>query len=303
MAPTQVSIITPSLNQGAFIEQTIHSVLRQTYPHVDYIVVDGGSTDTTLATLEQYSITVLHEPQSNQSHAINTGLAHATGDVCAWLNADDLYYPHTIATIVNYFDTHPEAMCVYGDVEVIGRRGTSYGRRPYVQLTTFDELVHTRNRIVQPGMFWRADVWEKLGPLDETLEYVMDYEYWMRIAAHYPLHYLPVCLAQERLHPQAKTFGGSLQRITEIEIIAKRHHAESIPANFRAEAAAVYIACAWGDTLAGRWPRTHLHAALTMKPPLFKFLRHLLTTFTGRYAAYLWLIYNRLQNEHCREQP
>ncbi|MEL6149322.1 MAG: glycosyltransferase family 2 protein, partial [Chloroflexota bacterium] len=290
-----------SLNQGEFIEQTVQSVRQQTYPNIEYIVVDGGSTDGTLATLGQYSITVLHEPQLNQSQAINSGMARASGDIYAWLNGDDLYYPHTIATVVNYFDAHPEAMCIYGDVEVIGRRGKSYGRRPYVQLTTFDELVHTRNRIVQPGMFWRADVWERLGPLDESLEYVMDYEYWMRMAAHYPLHYLPVCLAQERLHPQGKTFGGALDRIREIEQIAVRHGSSGIPVNFHAEAAAVYTASAWHDALTGQLTQARQLAgtAAALTPPPFKFLRHFFTAFTGRYAAYLWLIYNRLQNAHC----
>ena len=278
-----VSIITPSYNQGGFIEATLRSIQAQTYPYIEHIVIDNCSKDGTSAILERYvgKITSVIEPDAGQTDAINKGMRLAKGDILAWLNADDLYLPHTIQTIVDFFQSHPDALFVYGDVEAIGLEGQTYGIRPFIQQTDADELVHQRNRIVQPAAFWRRELWEQIGELDTDLNYVMDYEYWMRAARHGTLHYIPSVLAQERLYDATKTFRGSLRRIIELKQIAIRHGGNDLPVNFKAEAAATYLI------------NGQVKHALELYPPPLKLLRHLIAQLLPGQAG-IWLLLTRL---------
>jgi glycosyltransferase involved in cell wall biosynthesis len=277
-----VSVVTPSYNQGEFIEATLQSVHNQTYPSIEHIVVDNCSTDSTRAVLDRYvgKITTIIEPDNGQTDAINKGMRCASGEVMAWLNGDDLYLPHTVKTVVDFFNSYPEALFVYGDVEAIDRAGKSYGVRPFIQQTDADELVHIRNRIVQPAVFWRRALWEQIGELDTTLHYVMDYEYWMRAAKVTQLRYTPVVLAQERLYDAAKTFRGSLKRIRELEEIALRHGGEGLPANFKAEAAATYLLCG------------NFRSAFQLRPPFAKLMKHLIAQSVPSQAQ-VWLMLTR----------
>lgn len=278
-----VTVITPSYNQGEFIETTICSIEAQTYPHVEHIVIDNCSNDETHTILKRYAnkVTSVIEPDAGQTDAINKGMSLAKGEILAWLNADDLYLPHTIQTVVDFFQSHPDVLFVYGDVEVIDQEGRTHGLRPFIQQTNADELVHQRNRIVQPGAFWRRELWERIGELDTDLNYVMDYEYWMRAARHTNLRYIPSVLAQERLYDATKTFRGSLKRITELEQIAIRHGGTGLPANFKAEAAATYL-------LNGQVTRT-----FQLHPPPLKLLRHLVAQLLPGQAG-IWLLLTRL---------
>lgn len=277
-----VSIVTPSFNQGEFIEATIQSVQQQTYTSIEHIVVDNCSTDSTASVLEHYKdkLTAVIEPDNGQTDAINKGMRLASGEVMAWLNADDLYLPHTVQTVVDFFNAHPEAVFVYGDVEALDRVGNRYGIRPFIQQTDANELIYQRNRIVQPAAFWRRTLWEEIGELDTSLQYVMDYEYWMRTAAHTQVHYIPVVLAHERLYDAAKTFRGSLKRIREVEQIAIRHGGKGLPENFKAEAAATYLL--HGD------PRS----AVSLRPPFVKLVKHLIAQSLPNQAG-AWLLLTR----------
>ncbi len=243
-----VSIITPSYNQARFIEQAIQSVLSQDYPALEYIVIDGGSTDGTRAILESYGDRVrwISEPDNGQANAINKGFALARGDILAWINADDFYAPGAIRTVVAYFQAHPDVSLLYGDVIAIDEAGKVYGRRKNVRPTTREILIHEDDPIVQPGAFWRADLWRRVGELDDRLHYTMDYDFWIRAAEQHTLTYLPVALAYERLHAQAKTATGSIKRLEEIEQLVYRYGGTTLPRKFHAEAAAVYV-------LAGRF--------------------------------------------------
>lgn len=243
--PLVVSIITPSFNQAAFIEQTIRSVCQQDYPHIEHIIVDGGSDDNTLRVLEKYRhlshLVWISEPDAGQAHAINKGFKQARGDIVCWLNTDDYYAPHAISTVVRYFKTHPETVFLYGDAWAMDEFGHNYGIRAHVRACDYDSLVYEGDFVVQPAAFWRSHLLDDVGRLDETLVYSLDYDWFIRVAQRWPLHYLPVSLAYERLHPRAKTFTGGVERMEEMQDIIRRHGNPNLPHWFRAEAAAYYL--------------------------------------------------------------
>lgn len=293
-----VSIITPSYGQASYIEQTIQSVLSQDYPNIEYIVIDGGSKDGTVDILKRYSdrLKWVSEPDEGQTDAINKGFRMATGSIFAWLNADDLYVPGTISTIVNFFNANPDIAFVYGDVMALNGEEKAFGIRTHVRQTNFKELVTGGDNIVQPGAFWRAEVWHTIGELDKSLRYTMDYEYWMRAASRYELRYIPICLARERLHTYAKTFSGGVERVEEIEAVAIRHGGDGLPYNFRAEAAANYVMRAIRRFFR-RQPgvRDDLKRAISLHPPRGVFLEYLgVFLFLGPGALpRVWLYLNR----------
>jgi len=202
-----VSVVTPSFNQGGFIAQTIASVLDQDYPHIEYLIVDGGSTDATRDVLRRFGgrLRWISEPDRGQTDAINKGWRQVRGQIVAWLNADDLYLPHAVAQVVAFFQAHPEVDAVYGDCDYIDAHGQfiqRYSTRPYDYL----ELVRTAiDFIPQPTTFLRRRVLEAVGPLDDTLHHVLDFEYWLRLGLRHTVAYLPVRLAAFRLHSTAKS--------------------------------------------------------------------------------------------------
>lgn len=204
-----ISIITPTLNQCRFIGTTIASVLHQAYPNLEYLVIDGGSTDGTQELLSNYG-EGLHwvcEPDTGQSAAINHGWQRTSGEIIAWINSDDIYAPGALLQVGEYFQLHPEVDIVYGDCDTIDEAGRSlgaYATRPF----DFVELVRsTINFIPQPAVFLRRGVIEKTGLLNESLSYVMDFDYWLRAGLHHPFEYLPVKLAALRLHASAKSIA------------------------------------------------------------------------------------------------
>lgn len=244
MTPPKISIITPSYNQAPYIEATLRSVLdEQDYPNLEYWVIDGGSTDGTLDILRRYEgrLRWISEPDGGQADAINKGMRLATGDILAWMNSDDLYAPGALRAAGEYFAAHPETMFLYGDALAIDEHDASHGIRVHVRAADADYLVNTGDPIVQPASFWRREVWQACGELDVSLRYALDYEYWMRVARRYPLTYLPVVLAKERLYADAKTFRGSIARSEEIAASARRHGGAGFPSHFADEAAVSYL--------------------------------------------------------------
>jgi hypothetical protein len=295
----RVSVVTPVLNNAKTIARTVQSVQSQSYPHIEYLVIDGGSTDGTREQLHRLGIDYISDPAAGQAAAINRGLQMANGEILAWLNADDCYLPGAIASVVTYFQQHPQAQFVYGDVRVIDVNGRDYGRRPYVQATTQHELVHERNRICQPGAFWTRSLWQTAGGLDTSLHDALDYDYWMRCAAQTPLHYLSRCLACECLHPHSKTMRAGQQRMDEIQRIARRHGAADVPRNFYAEAAALSLlkAASLLRTGQGRAAWLAVKRAVRLQPAPGKLMRHLLSySLPATWRTRAWLMYTRWQN-------
>ncbi len=200
-----VSIITPSYNQGKFIEETIQSVLNQDYPNIEYIVVDGGSTDNTIEILKKYEgrLKWISEKDRGQSDAINKGFRMAKGEILTWLNSDDTYLPGAVRKAVEYFNAHPDVGMVYGKTYLINEAGNVMGDYPtesfnYKRLAVF-------NFICQPSTFFRREVFFDVGGIDLELHYSMDYDLWVRIVKKYSVKYLPDFLSTYRLHMESKT--------------------------------------------------------------------------------------------------
>lgn len=202
-----VSIVTPSYNQARFLEATIESVLGQDYPNLEYLIVDGGSTDGSLEIIQRYSQRLawwVSEPDRGQTDAINKGFARAGGQILAWLNSDDTYLPGTVSEAVAYLQAHPEAGMVYGDANLVDENGALLGRFPARQ-TDYARLRRGYVHIPQQAAFFRGDLWRRVGPLDPSFFFAMDYDLWVRIAKIAPLHYHPRLWADFRLHGSAKT--------------------------------------------------------------------------------------------------
>lgn len=206
-----VSIVTPSFNQARFIEATMMSVLGQDYPHIEYFVIDGGSTDGSVEIINKYADRLagwVSEKDKGQTDAINKGFSRAKGDVLAWLNSDDIYEPGAVRKAVQYLVAHPEAGMVYADANFIDAAGKVIGRFPAAQ-TDYAKLRRGYVHIPQQAAFFRGDLWRKVGPLDDCFYFAMDYDLWVRLAKLAPLAYLPgEVWANFRLHGDAKTISA-----------------------------------------------------------------------------------------------
>lgn len=231
----KISIVTPSLNQGRFIQSTIDSVLSQDYPNLEYLIMDGGSTDNTLEVLESYSGRVkwVSEKDGGQTQAINKGLRMASGEIVAYLNADDLLLPGALQKVARTFMSDPSVVWVTGKCQIINEEGVEI-RSWLTAYKNFWLYIHNRitlsimDYISQPATFWRAEVLTQLGFLDENLHYVMDYEYFLRLYANTPFKFIPEYLAAFRLHTQSKTTAktsttGMQGYLEEESAIIRRH--------------------------------------------------------------------------------
>jgi glycosyltransferase involved in cell wall biosynthesis len=205
-----VSIVTPSYNQARYLEETMRSVLEQDYPHIEYIVVDGGSTDGSREIIEKYADRLawwVSEKDRGQTDAINKGFARARGDVLAWLNSDDTYQPGAVREAVEFLQRNPQVGLVYGDANYIDEHGRVIGRFPAAQ-TDYRRLRQGYVHIPQQSAFFRADLWRKVGPLDDSFYFAMDYDLWVRLAREAPIVYYPRLWANFRLHSDAKTIAA-----------------------------------------------------------------------------------------------
>jgi glycosyltransferase involved in cell wall biosynthesis len=202
-----VSIVTPSFNQASYLEDAIASVLDQEYPHIEYILIDGGSMDGSVDIIKKYTGKLAYwisEKDRGQTDAINKGFARATGKYLAWLNADDRLSPNAVSEAVQFLEAHADAGLVYGDAEYIDSPGSVVGNFPAAQ-TDYRALRRGYVHIPQQAAFWRHDLWQRVAPLDASFTFAMDYDLWVRLAKISKLQYLPRPWAQFRLHSDSKT--------------------------------------------------------------------------------------------------
>lgn len=225
MSFPKISIITPSYNQGKFIERTIKSVLNQNYPNLEYIVMDGGSTDETLSILKKYQdrLTWVSKKDNGQAHAINKGLKIATGEILAYLNSDDTYQPETFATVAKYFKSHPKANFIYGEGRLIDKNDNEIGF--YQSKICNHQILAKHCPISQPTTFWTTKVYQQIGEFNEKYQFTMDYEYWIRVSKKFKLNYLKnKVLANARIHQNAKTSAFNTQLHLDAIKAVKAHY-------------------------------------------------------------------------------
>lgn len=204
-----VSIVTPSYNQAKYLERTIVSVLEQDYPAIEYIVMDGGSTDGSLEIIQKYAHRLAYwesVKDEGQTHAINKGFSRINGKYMAWLNSDDTYEPGAIREMVDYLEHHPETGMVYGDCNFVDANDKVIGKFNAMQ-TDYHRLQSGFVHIPQQAAFWRSELWHKVGPLDESIYFAMDYDLWLRLAEISRIQYLKKTWANFRLHGDAKTIA------------------------------------------------------------------------------------------------
>jgi len=229
MAENFLSIVIPSYNQGRFIKQTIDSILNEGLPNVEVLVMDGGSKDETVEVLKSYGdkIQWVSEKDKGQTDAINKGMRRTKGNILAYINSDDYYLPGTLGIILNYFNKKPLVKWFTGDYIIVDEKNkiiqsfvVIYKR--ILRLFPFYWVLSIANFISQPSTFWSREVLDEIGAFDESLHYVMDYDFWMRIYRKWRPGIINEKLSAFRIHGQSK--GGAQfekQFAEEFEVVKK----------------------------------------------------------------------------------
>lgn len=203
----KISVITPSYNQCKYIESTIESVLSPNYPNLEYIIIDGGSTDGSVDIIRNYQDKLAYwvsETDQGQTDALNKGFARATGDIFCWLCSDDLLESWTLWEVANYFQNNPEVSCVYGDTTWIDAENRLICKRKELPFNRFIFL-YEHNFIPQPSTFWRRDLHEEIGLLNPEFEVSMDADLWLRFSEKTTLHHVSRPWSCMRLYSEQKT--------------------------------------------------------------------------------------------------
>jgi len=226
-----VSIVTPSLNMASFVEETICSVLDQDYPNIEYIVLDGGSTDGTLDILKRYTgrLAYTSEPDSGQAQAVNKGFERTRGSIFTFLNADDTLLPGAVTAIVEAFSRNPQTGVIYGDAWYTSEDGTRIQPYPVEEYDAAN--LSRRCFICQPAAFLRREALAGVGMLDTSLHYSLDYDLWIRLAQLVPMIKINTFLATSRIHPRNKTLGQMGPALRETIRTLRRHYGY-VPCNW-----------------------------------------------------------------------
>jgi glycosyltransferase involved in cell wall biosynthesis len=209
---TLVSIITPSYNQAAYLEQTILSVLEQDYLHIEYLVVDGASTDNSVDIIKKHESKLtwwVSEKDKGQADAINKGFSRATGEVVAWLNSDDYYLAGTISAAVKIFEEHPKVVLVYGNMLAVDEHGKTFNTLNYKQLNLEDLLCF--QIIGQPAVFMRHSALQAAGKLDSTFHFMLDHHLWIRLAQQGKILHADQTWSAARYHAEAKNLAKAAE--------------------------------------------------------------------------------------------
>ena len=222
----KLSVVVPSYNQGRFLEATLESILNQDR-EPEVLVYDGGSTDESLGILRRYGnkIDFVSQRDEGQADAINQGLQRAQGEILAYLNSDDIYYPQTVGRVLDYFETHADCAALYGTAWHLKEDGSVMEQYP-TEPWSYPRLLEVCY-LCQPAVFWRREVTERFGLFDPTLQYALDYDFWLRVGHNTEFHYLQgEPLAGSRLHSETKTLKRRVEVNHEILEVVMRHIAE-----------------------------------------------------------------------------
>jgi len=220
----RISIVTPSYNQGQFIEETIRSVLLQGYPNLEYIIVDGGSTDNSVEIIKKYEPWLSYwvsEKDRGQSHAINKGMQKSTGDIFAWINSDDVYKPVTLIKVARIFSENRELDLVYGRAEIIDENSVVFGR---LMGDEFDLgiMMTIGNQVPQPSAFFTAKIFREVGEVIENYHFSMDYDLWLKIGSFNHVQFVDDIWSQFRLYDSSKSGNENIKfDLENYEIIKK----------------------------------------------------------------------------------
>jgi glycosyltransferase involved in cell wall biosynthesis len=203
----KISMVTCSFQQGRYLAQTLRSVLEQGYPDLEYIVIDGGSTDGSVDIIRRYQHALaawISEPDRGQTDALIKGLGRATGEVHGWLCSDDLLLPGTLAAVAEFFTAHPAAMAVYGDALWIDADGRYLRPKKEMGFNRF-VFLHDHNYVPQPSMFWRASLYAAVSGLDPAFDLAMDADLWERFSRHTRIEHVPLYFSCMRYYERQKT--------------------------------------------------------------------------------------------------
>ena len=221
----KISIITPSFNQGVYIEETILSIYKQDYPFFEHIIFDAVSTDNTGEILKKYAhLICISEKDNGQSHAINKGFKKCTGEIIAWQNSDDFYLPGTFEKVANFFNEHGDCMMLYGDCMIVDQDS-----KPLYTLFfkdwDFKKFIYGRFCPLQPAVFFRREILDTVGFVNENLNYVMDTDFFARIGERYKIMHVPEILGGFRAHEKGKStnFKNRLALWREFDAVAFRY--------------------------------------------------------------------------------
>lgn len=224
----KITLITPSLNQGRFLEAAIRSVLLQGYPNLEYIVADGGSTDGSVDIIRHYAPLLggwTSQPDSGPAEALNRAFSQATGDIMAWLNADDVYLPGALFSAAEALEHAGGFDLVYGEGWYIDEFGHRIEPCRFIRRNFTRQYLVNKDPILQPAAFWRRELWEKTGPLDTNLHWVFDWEWFIRAHSNGRFRYIPKNFAYYRVQPYALTRTGGLARQLEHGRVTRQYGA------------------------------------------------------------------------------
>ncbi len=219
----KISIITPSLNQGDYIEDSIKSVINQNYKNFEHIIIDGGSTDQTLEIIKKYPhIIWISEKDTGQSNAINKGFKLANGDIISWLNSDDFYDTDVFKVVSDYFNTNGDCYFIYGDITYVDKF-KNYKKKIIGGTISFKNLLKNPDLVRQPSSFWRRSVLNEVGYLEESLHVVMDLDFFLRLGKKYEFYYINKNFSYFRTYKENKTSSQVRQQALEIFKVLKKY--------------------------------------------------------------------------------
>jgi len=245
----KISVVTPSYNQGEFLERTILSVLNQSYPNLEYIIIDGSSTDASVEIIKKYEKDITYwvtEKDAGQTDAINKGWRMATGEIVAYLNSDDTYAPGAMRKVALYLKQHPQIDAVYGTCNLIDENDSIINVWEPTEFNLKSLVRCGISTIPQQTVFFRSHILKDIGFLDASLRHVMDYEYWIRIGQKFRIQRTPYILASFRIHNQSKT---SLETSTQWQESCR------IRAKYSDESKLLWAVGYWSYKIRRIWPK------------------------------------------------